>query len=516
MSQQNTSKLEFFVNLFNNLSHKKNVIILIGKYGVTVSALKKLQVINSIFIDSTAEDFQRKYRRFLKKYKHYHIVFLLDGKNCELKHEIMPILGSIIKSSPVESFIEKNYAAEDIVAHNVYEITTQNGEVWNSCIASMPFIFPVNELLEFVINNSFKYSGMYFLSLEFETIIDRILQKSQNLECINHLQIFATITKSSDIRIVVKYKRNIMDEQVIEYPRDKSDMYIQGTIEQSISDKLHFYKPFIEKLNLKTCAITLSDRNLQKLLGTLQFDKCKTIAIASEDICLTTEKRSSVFQDNTLIEILNNFNTHLALNKPLKSITQLTLVNNIIFKPILAIMLGICITLATIKYKSVTLYEEMSDYNQEYYTLSEEYRAIQKLHPELKNASDILELHSLETQLSKTNSTPFNHLKNIFAYDNQSLKIKNLSWKIFNPQNINLPESKLKINIEYQYQGNRDSLINGVEIVNDYSNRLKSIFSNDKFTYKRDPEDLIIVSKKVIIPAKVVIETKLVRKKDAR
>jgi hypothetical protein len=516
MSQQNASKLEFFVNLFNNLSHKKNVIILIGKSGVTISALKKLQVISSIFIDSSAEDFQRKYRRFLKKHKNYHITFLLDDKNCKLKHEIMPILGSIIKTNPVENFIEKNYTPEDIVAYNVYEITTQNGEVWNSCIASMPFIFPVNELLEYIIHNSFKYSGMYFLSLEFETIIERILQKSQNTEYNNHFQVFATITKSSDIRVVVKHNKNIMDEQVIEYPRHKSDMYIQGTIEQSISDKLHHYRAFIEKLNLKTCVITLSDRNLQKLLSTLKFNNSKTIAIAGEDICLTKEKRSSVFQDNTLIEIFNNFNTHLALNKPLKSITQLTLVNNIIFKPLLVIMLGICITLGAIKYKTVSLRDEISIYNQEYYSLSEEYREIQKLHPELRNASDILELHNLETLLNKTNSTPFYYLKNIFAYDNQNLKIKSLSWKISDPQNLTLLENKLKINIEYQYQGDRDSLITGVEIVNDYANRLRPIFASDKFTYTRNPEDLAIVSKKVIIPAKIAIETKLVREKDAR
>ena len=195
MSKQNTSKLEFFVNLFNNLFHKKKVIILIGKTGITLSALKKHKVINSIFVDSSSDDFQRKYRRFLNKYKQYHIVFLLDDKNCTLKHEIMPILGSIIKSNPVDNFITKNYTPDDIVAYNVYEITTQNGEVWNSCIASMPFIFPINELLEYVIKNAFKYSGVYFLSLEFETIIERILQKTQNTECSDHLQIFANNVK---------------------------------------------------------------------------------------------------------------------------------------------------------------------------------------------------------------------------------------------------------------------------------------------------------------------------------
>lgn len=40
----------------------------------------------------------------------------------------MPIISSIIKSNPVENFIQKNYRLEDIVAYNVHEITTQNGK----------------------------------------------------------------------------------------------------------------------------------------------------------------------------------------------------------------------------------------------------------------------------------------------------------------------------------------------------------------------------------------------------
>ena len=516
MSKQNTPKLEFLVNLFNNLFHKRNVIILIGSKGITLSALRKHKVINSVFVDSSADDFQRKYRRFLNKYKKYHIIFLLDDKNCTLKHEIMPILGSIIKSSPVDDFVTKNYTPEDIVAYNVYEIITQNGEVWNSCIASMPFIFPINELLEYVIHNSFKYSGSYFLSLEFETIIERILQKTQNTECSNHLQIFAVITRSSDIRIVVKHKNNIMDEQTIEYPHDKSDMYVQGTIEQTISDKLIYYKPFIEKLKLQTCIITLSDKKLEKLLSTSKFENCKTIAIAGEDISISKKQENDRFQDNVLLEIFDNFNTHLALNKPLKSITKLILINSITFKPLIAIMIGICISLATMKYKSIYLQKESRIYNQKYYSLSEEYRSIQKNHPELKNAGELLELYNLENLISKTSITPFNHIKTIFAFDNPKLKIKNVAWKIIDPENINLLENDPSITINYQYEGPRHTIIDGVQIVNGYSNQLKSIFTNHRFKYERKAKDIVEIAKKTIIPAKITIEGKIERKKDAR
>lgn len=516
MNQQYTYRLQFFVNLFNNLFHKKNVIILIGKNGITFSALKKGQVVNSIFVNSNDKDFQKSYQDFFKKHKNYHIIFLLDDKNCVLKHEIMPIFSSIIKSNPVENFIQKNYHPEDIVAYNVYEITTQNGEVWNTCIASTPFIFPISELLGYVINNSFKYSGIYFLSLEFETIIERILQKTQNTEYANHLQIFVTITKTSGIRVVVKYKKNIMDEQIVEYPEDKSDMYVQGTIEQTISDKLIFYKPFIEKLNLKICIITLSDKKLQNLLSALEFANCKTIAITSEEITTSKDKKIDRFQDNTLLEIFNNFNTHLDLNKPLKTITKLSLINGILFKPLLAVIFVICVTLSIIKYKSLTIQNETTNYNQEYYKLSEKYRKIQKLHPELKNANDLIELYNMENLINKTIITPFDHIKTIFSYDTPNLKIRKMSWKIKDPENLNFLKNEINITINYQYEGPRHSALHGIEIINMYANRLKPIFARGNLKYEQNPDDITEIAKKVIIPAKITFECIIEGKKNAR
>ena len=171
----------------------------------------------------------------------------------------------------LNKFISENYASSDIVAYNVYRIDHQDGEIWNSCIASVPFREPISKLLKYVINNSFKYSGVYFLSLEFQTIIDKILQITHNTTCNGSLQIFATVTQSSDIRIVVKYKQDIMHEQCVEYPQDKSPMYIIGTIEQVIADKLLFYREYIRKLNLQTCVILLVNEELKALATNLKF-----------------------------------------------------------------------------------------------------------------------------------------------------------------------------------------------------------------------------------------------------
>jgi hypothetical protein len=162
MSNHNPSKLEFLVKFFNNIFHRRKLIVFIGVNGIIMATLKWQKIEDSIFISNIDAHKKKKYHRFLNKYKKYYITFLLDNKECVLKHEIMPIFSSLIKTNPVDKFISENYAASDIVAYNVYRIDNQDGEIWNSCIASVPFRAPISKLLKYVINNSFKYSGVYF------------------------------------------------------------------------------------------------------------------------------------------------------------------------------------------------------------------------------------------------------------------------------------------------------------------------------------------------------------------
>ena len=134
----------------------------------------------------------------------------------------------------------------------------------------------------------------------------------------------------------------------------------------------------------------------------------------------------------------------------------------------------------------------------------------------LKKAEELVELYNLENLISTTTITPFDHIKTIFAFDNPKLKIKNVAWKALDPQNINLSENELSIIINYQYEGSRHTTIDGIQIVNGYSNQLKSIFTKYKFKYERNAKDIVEIAKKTIVPATITIKGKIERKKDAR
>jgi hypothetical protein len=516
MSTENSSKLEFIVNMLKNLFHKKNIIIFLGKNGIMLCALRNNKVHEHLFIEYGLEQYHQKYREFLLTYKAYPITLLLDHNECELDHEMLPILNSLIKVNPVEKFISEKYQPEDIVAYNIYEIDNNNGEVWNTCIATTPFLSPLSDILNYIIKGSFKYSGIYFLSLELGTIIDRILHDTANLDHLEQLQIFTIITKASNIRIIVKYKNNIMSEKTIEFPYDKSDLYLTGTIEQAISDKLLFYKQYIKTLKQQPCIIFLVDNALKSLVSGLKFENCNILPLSGDDLNFVSHNANDRFQDSVLIELFNNTPTHMASNKSLKTIAKYTLINRTAFKPVIAIISGMILTLCFLKYQAIGIQSEANDLNKQYYKLAEEYREVQKRNPKLSNVSDLLEMYNLQNIIARQSLTPLEHHKILTLTQHKNLKLKNLSWKLVNPLLVDFSQSDLLISLDITYQGSLDSTLEGIEIINGYANHVKVNFQNFHINFTKHSDDIKEVARKVTIPAHFSIEGKVGGITDAR
>ena len=120
------SQLEIIGNFVNNVLRKKNIVILVGSNGIKIVVYYKDEVIDSIFIDYKEKEYFTIFCTFLNGYKKSQILILLDSKDCQIKHEFMPMLQSIVKSNPVEKFLQDNYKPEDITAYNVYNVNNDN------------------------------------------------------------------------------------------------------------------------------------------------------------------------------------------------------------------------------------------------------------------------------------------------------------------------------------------------------------------------------------------------------
>jgi len=354
----------------------------------------------------------------------------------------MPILRPLIKLNPIERFITENYNSSDIVGYYTYEVENKENEIWNNCIASTPFISPIRDMLQYVISNSFKYNGTYFLSLEFHNIIDKILLKTKYQKYKNDLQVFATITKSSDVRIVVKHKQNILDEQTIECPTENKSILL-GTIAHIITEKLLFYKEYIKVQNLKTCIILLVGKDLKKPAKKLTFEDSQLI------VPNDGPHKNDEFQDHSLMDEFNESDAHIAFNPDLKLITKLTLIDKIIFKPLILVVVSIALIAVILKSQSLIIQSETDASNKEYYSLSKKYRELKNSYPKSSNINDLVDLYNTESKMKKNAINASRPIAAIFSFNDPELHIMNINWH--NPTSKN---TNFQITIDLIYQGN--------------------------------------------------------------
>lgn len=505
-TEKTQSKWSVVTSFINRFLHNKRLVIFIGKNGVKIIAYNRDQIVNNMFSHCDNEAEIAACQEFLIAYKKFGVLILLDSPECQIKHEFMPMLHSIIKFNPAQKFIDDNYQPENIVAYNVYNIDHTNGEVWETVIASSPYTNITNKFIEFVISESFKLEGVYFLALEFEPIINTILMEKKVVDEDHSLQIFVTITQASGIKLATKHKKNILDETTVQFPSDKSDLYILGVMSSAIEDRLIKYKSYIHGLDLKVCLIFFCN----KLIGDVILEKLPDLQ-KYEMVIYTTEApalpdQSHHFQDHKLLELFMKHKTYLAANKLIKLITKLLTVNSVIFKPLLLILIGIVAVLGMLKYRTILVQKETIELNNKYYLLSEKYRSVKKRHPEVENINNLTDLYSLQKILSIETDTPCELLRKILLLQSEEVKFDNIHWYSENEDISNLAENRKALVIQVEYTDPKKDIKVATGVLSDYINQVKAIFKGYNVTYKIEYDKVTELIKTLTVPATITVE----------
>jgi cell division protein FtsL len=493
-SNKSTSKLELLVKFIKTLFQKKRLIVFIGSKGTTLTAYRFKQTKDTIYIPHDEKIRAKRYRAFLQKHKKAHISFLLDNKECTLKHKIIPILRPMVKTNPIERFITENYNISDIVGYYTYEVNNRDNEIWNNCIASTPFVKPVSDIIEYVIANSLKYNGTYFLSLEFHNIINKILLENNCQKYKDDLQILATITKSSHVQIVTKHKQNILDEARIECCIENKEILL-GTIEHAISEKLALYKEYIKTQNLKTCIILLLGKNLHKNAKSLKTRHDKLLIPAKETVS------SDEFQDHVLMNHFDESIAHPAFNQAIRSITKLSLFSKILFKPVIVIASSLALVTIFLKSQSLMTQAETSILNKKYYSLSKEYRELQNKYHENTNINDLIDLYNIEKKSEKISNIFSKQLTNLLSFHHPKLQIASINW-----QNQTKDSRHIQIIINLTYTSENYSKEQATKVINDYVNYLKPLFSKYDIMKKEETKNITTIVGITTLPVRIVIQ----------
>lgn len=498
------NKLENIGSLLFNFFQQKNIIVLIGSKGTFLIAIDGSKIIDNLFIPLQNQLNIEQYKTFFTKYKKFCIFFLLDQANCSLRHEIVPVLQSVMKVNPVTNFINSYFSKSDIVAYNVYSITEKFSETWNILLASVPYQEPLSTIIEYIIANSLKFGGSYFLSLELKTIIDKILQQTAHFECVNHLQIFACILDASNIKFVVKHLGNIIFTKTIEYPIDKSDLYIQGIMEQEVEDLLISSRSYISHLGLGVTIIFLVSENLRNLLQQSNFADHKIIIVTDQDV-IGSGSIKGKFSDAAITCLFSKQRTFIAVNAAIKSIMRLNMINFLVFKPLMIGIFALILTLGSIKFDIFQNKQKAHALNKQYYQIASAYRDTKQQYPNISNIANLADLYSLEALLQMPLPTPFNVIEKFLATLNEQTHLNKINWELQNINNLTLNGPTMKMDISLKFITIDSSLQEAMVSLKEYINDLKKSFGTFEVNYVINEEEITDIYKKLVIPFSISI-----------
>ncbi len=505
MSKYKLQKIEVFTTLLNNSLKKKSIVVLIGRKGSLLVAFDGRKVIDNLLIPFEHQNTIDQYKGFFEQFKKFHVFFLLDTPECKLLHELVPVLQSIVKVNPVERFIAEHFPKENIIAYNVYNITTKNSETWNTMLALTPYTQPLSTLLEYILENSLKFGGIYFLTLEFKTIIDKILEKTNNIQYQDHMQIFVSILESSGIKCIVKHNGHILAVKTVEYPGDKSSIYIQGIIEQEVNDYLISFKNYINNSNIKVCIIFLAGKALNLLLNQSAFNGHQIICISPEELFDSPPPSYQPFSDIEITQLFTEQKSFLGLNQTIKSITTLNFINSVMFKPLIVIIIMILFLLATIRLTILENQRKTLSYYKQNYQIINKYNNIRQKFPYIHNEVNAADIFSLETLLKMKTAKPFDHLEKLLLNLKPSITIDTIRWELQNHNNMIYPKESFKIDLLVKFTDNNDSLEKTNIDLDAFVNSLKEDFEDFEINYVKFLDKSLSLSKCTTIPVAISI-----------
>jgi hypothetical protein len=502
--------LEFLVNKINNIFHKKKAVILYGKNALLLNFYKNNELVNNFIFKLDQPDNLSQLFQEIKKYKDYHFVLLLDGDNIYLRYENFPSITAFFSVSPIQKYISKNYSPTDLVAYDTELVVSDISEIWHTSIANTSLIDTREEIIDHLLENKFRYSGSYFLSLELNVIIPHINNFFSIENASNHFLFFIYVTGCSDVKIALKHDNRLIEYKEIKIERKDSDLFLLGKIEQKISDLKIKYQVYIDNLGLIPSVTIISGKEFSEIIkGNHKLNKHSEIvnifSIPRKEEENNAENSESIdksnLPENFLIKVFSNHNSFLALNKKLKKLTFWSVINSIIFKPIIALSIFMLIVTSFFTYEVQNIESQIARQELNYKINYDEYQKIKEFDLKLCELIEKSNLHKLDHAMNSNSDRIFDIVGELLNVKSQNIKINSVEFQN-NKQNIlYFYQKRQMINIYSRYFNESEDRKEIQDACKLFAEKIKQVLLTkydikSKITYKLFTSDALYLEHK--------------------
>ena len=478
---------------------KNTIIMLIGSENTILTAYSTKGFSRTVNIPNLDPEFFGKYRSFLNQFKGWDIILLLDNDQSKIKTEALPILQSMIKvTDPIKEFVFSAIDNAEIVAYTKHDTNTEaEVHVTNITFTHTKPSAQLLDILSFIYNFKFPLVGIYILSMEIKAIIEDI-NANIDLSSEDKFIIFIIPTLVSGIRVFTLDRGIIHTSKAIPYPHGKSQEYVAGLIEQTVSDTLTKHKKYIVASGLPVEIISLTSDRCANMIAKQDIDT------VWHSLSWENSKHKLTFADFGDEVLLHNLQLkHPATNKALRQIYGMEKFNDRVLNLSMTLILSVFIYAGFIEYKTLQTERKVNKFSEEYYKISESYRDARKKLQGVNNLSNIYDIISDIAILKTPVPAPVDITKHILDIKDKRANISTISWKL-TKENVGAMESELVMNLQYEDKSLGIAVLQ--KHLYEYQTSLTRLFPNYKIELSEDKKGVMNLPTKVMIPVKFTIK----------
>lgn len=424
----------------------------IGDKGIHLYYYKNNVLMDSYYCEIENISKDDNFHAFITKYKKSDARFIINSKETEIKHDSFTVLDTFSKSNPVEKFCENNLSNSDIYSYFTHQIVRDQTDVWKAVICISPFTQIIERCFHLLRDNSINFAGIYIYQTMIIDAAKKIADKN-HVDLDKYVYTTVSINRVSGISFSINNGKNILSSLNIEYPEGKSSEYIQGVIEQNLSDLWIKFKAYCEQGKYNKANILIVPTNIYQLMN-------KNDLGVDLNLFEINEEPDSDFSDLSIVSLAENHSLKNSTSRLLNNYFFYNQINSIIFKPIyLIIFITSMFLLMTIKDNYLLNNKITSQYN-EYFKVNEEVRLQSANYPNVQNITQLADLYITGKDLESKKHIPFDFIEDFIRHTNNDHKINNVKWSLNLENNSTIYNISMDIEIDKSFKNEHINQVN--------------------------------------------------------
>lgn len=407
--------------IYESITHSR-IIFIVGDSGVLLNHYKKNVITDTLFC-SLDELSSNKIDDFVAKYGKADTKFIINSKGIKLQHESLPVVGSIGKQDPVQNYCDTHLHQTDLFTYKVHTIIKEDADIWKAAILWMPLNNTLERCLNLVKDNNMDLSGFYLTPTIMQYSAE-IIAKENNLDLKDFIYVTASVSITAGISITLNHGNNILSSIICDYPMDKSIPYIQGILEQNVSDMWLKFKAYIEQNQLRKLNVFILTGELKDLVSAQTYEVEKSI--------FAVTKLSDQFADTVFLDYFTKTQQVSAKSRDLISYYRYLIINKIFFKAAYLVLLVLSLYALNLKKSTLELEYKTNNVYSEYFRATEDLNLIAENFPNITNIAELADFYNAQNNLLKNRQTPFALTENFIQLASDQIVISKIYWKLNN------------------------------------------------------------------------------------